>query len=167
MVQEICTTVCSIMALDHHSPSRPRGPKGRASLDKTTNSPRQCGRARVTVYPRCREAVVSIVQTPRLQIDRSRKGEHGENRERCHQVAVRRARRELRRYCVNHRLFFMWTLHLRERWALGRASAASRSRTVRRQGRDCSGRTAIPVRIRRRASQVGCVARAHGGSVFL
>jgi hypothetical protein len=54
--------------------------------------------------------VVSIVQAPRLQIDRSRKSEQGEYRERSHQAAVSRAKRELRRFCTNHRLFFMWTL---------------------------------------------------------
>ena len=46
----------------------------------------------------------------RRQVDLSRKVEAAKDPDRCRQEAARRARRELRRFCKEHRLFFMWTL---------------------------------------------------------
>jgi hypothetical protein len=84
---------------------------GGPSLDKATKSPGHidCGRVRTTVYPYAGEVVLSPLDGHR-DVDRTRKPGGPRDPQRCKREASARAHRQLRRFCKEHRLCFMWTL---------------------------------------------------------
>lgn len=104
---------CHFMSPQSECSRRGRRPQGGApSLDKTTKSPAghvDGGRVRVTVYPNAGEVVLSPLDG-RREVNRKRKPDGPKNAEACKIAAVSRAKRELRRFCKEFRLCFMWTL---------------------------------------------------------
>jgi hypothetical protein len=117
-------------------------PQGRRrSLEETTKSPCTRGQVRLRVYPKCGEAVVSLLQRERAAADRSRKGERAHDPQRCRENAARRAKSTFRRFCKQHRLCFMWTLTYgdggqRDLAQLRRQVERLRAKVIRETGRD-------------------------------
>ncbi|MBS1838140.1 MAG: hypothetical protein JST64_10640 [Actinobacteria bacterium] len=105
-----------------------RRPEAGASLEEATKLPGDVpeGRALVSIWPECDEAVVIGMAERAFQAPSDRgsgpseeflaqQDPNGEQRNaRSAQEAARRARREILRFCVANRLQFMWTLTFAE-----------------------------------------------------